>query len=230
MASPKVAGIYIRATAWVANYMTSLESVGVGKAGLGWRLPDGASQGVLAGMAVWPYLDTIVVEFDSAVASSTITTANLVLYRHPGVVVPSLTVAYDDVNYRGTWTFAALARGRYALVLSSIIANSGGEYIDGEWVLGQSYPSGGHGTVGLPLVFNFDVSPGDVNRDGICSAADRAAIVANYNQAIDVSTYVYDMTGGNTITSSDSAIVSGLIPTYTAYGNLMDVPLARALP
>ena len=88
-------------------------------------------------------------------------------------------------------------------ILSGDIADEAGIALDGEWISGQSAPSG-NGTAGGQFDFFFNVLPGDENGSGQVNAFDALSIFASSSTATTETLARRDTDGSGQITTTDA--------------------------
>jgi ELWxxDGT repeat protein len=173
--APRIAGVYVKGTAWSNAFLDSLDAQGLGCASvarLGYAIPAGTDQ---LKTLPWTGIDTISVRFDEDV---TVTKGSLTLLHADFTPfdLSGATFSYNTTTFTATWTLSqTIAADALTLAIASV-ADAAGNALDGEWIdQTSSFPSG-NGAAGGDFVFHFNVVPGDVNRDGSVTAADRNAV------------------------------------------------------
>jgi len=203
-APPRVAGVYVRGTAWTPAFLNYLDSRGLGDRDVGYLVPAGAAQ---RATLPWVGIDRVSVRFTDNVGVF----ANMMTLA--GVNVPSYPLGNITVNAGTrtvTWALTgAIGRDRLRLTLSAGVSGAGG-LVDGEWAdATHAYPSG-NGAADGAFSFAFNVLPGDVNQNGSVLADDFSGVKKRFFKdtsdltATDTSySPLYDVTGDGTILAND---------------------------
>jgi hypothetical protein len=157
----------------------------------------------------WTNLDQVTVLFDRAV---TVGKDDLVLRGTRGGEYRPVSVVSDSSGFLATWTFdRPFEADRYEMTLDDgpTGAADGGQHLDGEWPGALNYSSG-DGVSGGDFRLDFNVLPGDVNRDGRVLADDFSAVKrkffttpANPGSGAGIYTIFHDVDGSGGILADD---------------------------
>jgi hypothetical protein len=189
--------VYVAGTAWTAAFVAALKESGRGN--FGYAIQVGPDQ---LDAVPWNNVDQVKVQFDQDV---TVAKGDLQLY---GVNVAKYSIAgfsYDPTTYVATWTLAApIGDDRVLIDLADTVSNVNGA-LDGEFVSGaRDFPSG-DGVAGGRFQFQFNVLPGDVNRDGSVFGNDLVLVRNAQFTTPDLAAYSVfdDIDGSGTIFGND---------------------------
>jgi endonuclease/exonuclease/phosphatase family metal-dependent hydrolase len=224
----KVTGVYVRGSAWNANYLARSPFTTVSGAALGWQLPDGSAQLTNASNVGWNNVDRISVRFDQAIAQPTADALQLVLGTAEGnqTIVPTAAPTLLAGGTVAQWTlpvsFTRLVSGRYVISIASAgITNAAGTAaLDGEWTSSTStFATGsGNGTAGGTFNFFFNALVGDVGGNGTTNTSDISAIRNKLKSALNTllesdADYRLDLNGSNNLNSTDLSQLRTEMPT-----------------
>ena len=132
----------------------------------------------------WSTVNQISISFSGDVQADA---ADLVVRGVTVADYPVTFYAYDAITHTGTWTLGrSLANDAVTLDLDGDAPNGaraagGGQFLDGEWTTGGTYPSG-NGTAGGDFRFRINALPGDDTRDGVVNALDLADVKRRLNR------------------------------------------------
>jgi hypothetical protein len=222
----KVKGVYVRGSAWNANYLNLSAFTTIGTDRLGWQLRDGANQlatsGADAAQVTWNNVNTISVLFDQAIAKPEDSALRLVAkrltsYSGSTPVQADVTLTSSTVSLLGSGTVAqfvlpsALATGRYVLSLaaSAITDAAVSTVLNGEWATSSTtFASGsGDGTAGGMFNFAFNVLVGDLDANGSANQGDltnlKNQITRTLGTTTTAGTFRYDLDGSGSLNSQD---------------------------
>jgi hypothetical protein len=197
---PRVIQVYVAGTTWTPAFMAALDEAGLGD--FGYAIQVGPAQ---LDAVPWSNVDQVKVQFDQDV---TVAKGDLKLY---GVNTATYSVAgfsYDPVTFVATWTLAApIGDDKVLIDLADTVSNMNGA-LDGEFVNGaRDFPSG-DGTAGGRFRFQFNVLPGDANRDGSVFGNDLVLVRNAQFTTPDLAAYSVfdDIDGSGTIFGNDVVI------------------------
>jgi hypothetical protein len=197
---PRVIQDYVAGTAWTGAFMAALDEAGLGD--FGYAIQVGPAQ---LDAVPWSNVDQVKVQFDQDV---TVAKGDLQLR---GVNTATYSVAgfsYDPLTFVATWTLAApIGDDKVLIDLSDTVSNVNGA-LDGEFVSGaRDFPSG-DGTAGGRFRFQFNVLPGDANRDGSVFGNDLVMVRNAQFTTPDLAAYSVfdDVDGSGTIFGNDVVI------------------------
>jgi hypothetical protein len=192
-----VSQVYVAGTAWTAAFMAALKESGLGA--YGYAIQAGPDQ---LDAVPWSNVDQVKVQFDQDV---TVAKGDLQLY---GVNTAKYSISgfsYDPSTYVATWTLAAAIGDDKVLIdLADTVSNVNGA-LDGEFVNGaHEFPSG-DGVGGGRFRFQFNVLPGDANRDGSVFGNDLVLVRNAQFTTPDLAAYSVfdDIDGSGTIFGND---------------------------
>jgi uncharacterized protein (DUF2249 family) len=230
---PRIAGVFVRGTAWSNAFLDALDGQGLGHgtiARLGYAVPTGAAQ--LKALP-WTNLNTIGVAFSEDVVvqqgNLTLVGVNAASYNVAGG-----TFAYNAATHVATWTLPLTLPADKLLLTIKGVKDAAGNALDGEWTNGASAFPSGNAVPGGDFAYRFNILPGDVTQDGLVISND----VAKVNLALGTlpghpaySVWM-DVTGDAMIISNDLAKVTSKMGTALPAGEpLASMPqLALASP
>ena len=219
VAPVKITGLYVKGSAWNADYLARSPFATAQGATVGWELPDGTAQLADASNVAWNNVDTITVQFDQPISQPDAAALQLVLGTTAGneSIVPALAPTLLGDGSVAQWTlpaeFATLETGKYVISIAAEgIENAAGTTIlDGDWVTGEStFAAGsGDGEAGGTFNFFFNSLVGDVNGNGTMNPTDistiRSSLTSPFTTALqpDSSDYRLDINGSNGLNSAD---------------------------
>jgi len=207
---PAVSGVLVGSTAWTQQFRDHLA----------FGLPDHFGYTIATGSEVqldplpWTNLDQIRLRLTERVV---VQQDSLSLVDAGGTDYSSQITGfvYDPVASEATWTFAnALSANTYVAMLSDRVMDPLGMALDGEWIdSANSYPSG-DGTAGGPFRFSFQITPGDVDRNGQIDRADLRANLDAQFSAIGSRNYTVfgDLDGDGVINVLDWSRIRDRLP------------------
>jgi hypothetical protein len=181
-ASPVVDRVVVAGTAWTANFLTFLQTSGLGD-GTGFTVPAGADQ-----LLNLPWINTSLIKLrfteDVAIQQNDLSVRGV---NAPSYAVSSLV--YDAPTRTATWTLQAGIPAADKLLLdlngtaAGLVVDPAGNALDGNWVDGaDAYPSG-DGSPGGDFEFRLNILPGDASGNGVVDVSDLGALATNFNQS-----------------------------------------------
>lgn len=220
---PRVIQVYVAGSAWTPAFMAALHEAGLGN--FGYAIQVGPAQ---LDAVPWSNVDQVKVQFDQNV---TVAKGDLQLY---GVNTAKYSVAgfsYDPMTFVATWTLAApIGDDKVLIDLADTVSNVNGA-LDGEFVNGaKDFPSG-DGTAGGRFRFQFNVLPGDANRDGSVFGNDLVLVRNAQFATPDLAAYSVfdDIDGSGTIFGNDVVITRNQ-QFHTLPAGTPSVPAVPAAP
>jgi VCBS repeat-containing protein len=158
--APQVSGVSVRSSEWSSEFITSLQTQG-----LGYAIPAGGAQ--FADLP-WINVDQIVVRFNEHV---NVQQADLVVHGVNNASYASTGFAYDPATFTATWTLEdALPADKVLIQLvadgADPIRNAAGVRLDGDWSDGSGAFPSGDGRSGGDFLFRMNVLPGNVDQTG----------------------------------------------------------------
>jgi hypothetical protein len=203
---PTVKALYVGSTAWTSAFTNALAAQGLGNS-FGFAMPAGS--GELKDLP-WSNLNKISIKFSSNV---NVQQSNLSLV---GVNVSSYSIksfSYDSASYTATWILSSpIPADKVLIALADTVTDrTSGARLDGNWTSGsatQAFPSG-NGVAGGAFLFQFNVLPADVTRDGTVNNSDTITI-RNAGGMSSTSTgysVFFDIDGNGTINNTDTILV-----------------------
>ncbi|HVT79541.1 MAG TPA: lamin tail domain-containing protein, partial [Phycisphaerae bacterium] len=190
--TPRVMGVTLLGSSWQTA---------------GYAIPTGAAQSAIL---PWSGIDAIKITFDQNV---TVQQANLIV-QSSVLLTPTLAISgfsYDAATFTALWSLAsAVGADRIRLNLADTVHGIDNFNLDGDWNSKLNFPSG-DGISGGAFVFDLNVLPGDVDRNGVVQAADGLAVRILLGAAAGDGSYsaFADTNHNGVIQASDGLLVRG---------------------
>ena len=151
--------VLVSSTQWSSSFLGHLSGKGLGDGG--YAIPTGGQQ---ARVLPWTNLNQVGVRFsrDVQVMQNALSLAGVNVSQY-GIT----NFSYDSGTFTARWTVAhPIGADRLRITVNDAgVTDTAGNLLDGEWTNGISTASG-DGTPGGDFLFDFNVLPGDVNRNG----------------------------------------------------------------
>jgi hypothetical protein len=235
LSHPTVAAVNVAGSAWASNFISYLQSSGLGNGG--YAIPVGSSAQLQT--LPWTNINQIRITFSEnvviAAADLSVSGVNQTAYAFSGF-------SYDSNTFTATWTLASpIANDKVMLNLDAngmapVKSASTEEALDGAWTDCQStYPSG-NGQGGTDFRFRINVLPGDVNGSNSTNALDLAPVGQANGKNIGDAGYSIrlDVDGSGGITTADAYAVQArcvtLLPSGNPVGMTDDAPTTSGIP
>ncbi len=235
LSHPAVAAVNVAGTNWAANFVSCLESSGLGSGG--YAIPVGSSAQLQT--LPWTNINQIRIKFSEDVV---IVAADLSISGVNHTAYAFSNFSYDPNTCTATWTLAApIAKDKLMLDLDAdgmapVRSVSTGDALDGAWTDCQSTYNSGNGQGGTDFQFRFNALPGDVDGSTSVNVIDATLVYQKVGKnAGDVGYNVrYDVDGSGAITSSDvTAIqskITSVLPSGDPVGMTDDAPTTGGIP
>ncbi|MFC1759025.1 lysyl oxidase family protein, partial [Planctomycetota bacterium] len=176
-----------------------IESVMVGgsqRAGDSFQLLDREGEIPTAPIAPWDGVDQVHVTFTKDVS---LAEDDWQIVDSEDEPIDLVSYTYDSETRTGTWLLPdSQENGELTLEVFDTVVDSESNSLDGEWSLGDSFPSG-DGTLGGHFEFTFEILVGDVTADGVVDVDDLDTVSDGVRQG-DV---LVDIDGDGVAASAD---------------------------
>jgi hypothetical protein len=229
LSHPTVTAVNLSSTAWDANFVSHLESSGLGVGG--YAIPVGSANQLRT--VPWLNANQVRITFSEEVV---IQASDLSISGANNTAYAFSDFSYDLETSTAVWTVAtSLAADKLLLDLDAdgldpICAAALGEVLDGAWTDCQSTFNSGNGQGGTDFQFRINILPGDTNANAAVDLADAALAYNQIGKTPGQSGYDirYDADGSGVITLDDyNAIQSkfgGVLPSGDPVGMTNDAP------
>lgn len=235
LSHPAVAAVNVAGTGWASNFVSNLETLGLGVGG--YAIPVGGSAQLQT--LPWTNIDQIRITFSEdvtiAIGDLSVSGVNTTAYAFSNF-------SYDPNTFTAVWTLAApITKDKLLLDLDAdgmapVLSVSTQQTLDGAWTDCQSsYPSG-NGQGGTDFQFRVNVLPGDVNASNGTNIVDSVTVNQKVGKNIGDAGYDVrcDVNGSGGITSSDvssvQSKVGSMLPSGNPAGMTNDAPTTSGIP
>ncbi len=235
LSHPAVAAVNVASTDWASNFVSHLESSGLGTDG--YAIPVGSSAQLQT--LPWTNINQIRITFSEdvtiAAADLSISGVNKTAYVFSGF-------NYDPNTLTATWTLdAPITKDKLVLDLDAdgmapVQSVSTNDVLDGAWTDCQSTYNSGNGQGGTDFQFRFNVLPGDANASNGVTLTDAFLAGQKIGKIAGQSGYDIrcDVDGSGNIATSDyyaiRAQIGCTLPTGDPIGMTNDAPTTSGIP
>jgi hypothetical protein len=233
LSHPAVVAVNVASTQWASNFISYLESHGLGVGG--YAIPVGSTNQLQT--LPWNNINQVRIKFSEDVV---VTAADLSVSGANTVAYAFSDFAYDSSTHTATWTLTApitkdklmldLDAGGMAPVKSVLT----GEVLDGAWTNSQStYPSG-NGQGGTDFEFRINALPGDAISNSV-NVTDVAMVYQQIGKNAGDAGYNirYDIDGSGAIAANDKdavlAKIGNVLPVANPVGMTDDAPTTSGI-
>ena len=210
--APRVSAVHVRGSDWNPQYLSLLESTGVGSALYGFRLVDGPQQLELSSLVTWRTINILALTFTEPVHIQA-DALRLLDSNNSDVSLLVGGFSYNPNTWTAQWSLATpLTPGKFLISLdATLITDAVNAELDGEWGTSvDTFATSGDGNPGGDFHFRFNYLPGDVNRSGRTDTTDRNLILSAGNVQPNTSNYLLDVTANHRVNNGDANYVRDL--------------------
>jgi hypothetical protein len=220
LSHPAVAAVNVAGTAWTSNFISHLQSAGLGSGG--YAIPVGSSAQLQT--LPWTNINQIRIRFSENVV---IASSDLSVSGVNQTAYTFSNFSYDSGTFTATWTLTnPIAKDKLMIDLDAdgmapVKSVATGEVLDGAWTNCQSTYNSGNGQGGTDFQFRFNVLPGDVNGNTSTNTIDMSMVISQVGKNAGDAGYNirYDVDGSGGITSADTSAVQSKIVSLLPSGN-----------
>jgi hypothetical protein len=229
LSHPAVAAVNVASTQWASNFISYLESHGLGIGG--YAIPVGSTNQLQA--LPWNNINQVRIKFSEDVV---VTAADLSVSGANTVAYAFSNFAYDSSTHTATWTLTApITKDKLMLDLDAdgmapVKSVSTGEFLDGAWTNSESTYLSGNGQGGTDFAFRINALPGDVNATNSINVIDVNLVYLQIGKNAGDTGYNihYDIDGSGAIAANDKdavlAKIGNVLPSTNPVGMTDDAP------